>query len=54
MFNTPFLNKKTPCEYCEYKAICGFNTGTPNNKYNYISEMDKEEVLEMIKENVED
>ena len=49
-----YKKKKTPCEYCEYKAICGFNTGTPNNKYNYISEMDKEEVLEMIRENVED
>jgi len=49
-----YKKKKTPCEYCEYKAICGFNTGTPNNKYNYISEMDKEEVLEMIRSNVED
>ena len=49
-----YKKKKTPCEYCEYRAICGFNTGTPNNKYNYISEMGKEEVLEMIRENVEE
>lgn len=49
-----YKKKKTPCEYCEYKAICGFNTGNPNNKYNYISEMTKEEALEMIRENVED
>lgn len=49
-----YKKKKTPCEYCEYRAICGFNTGMPNNKYNYISEMGKEEVLEMIRENVED
>lgn len=49
-----YKKKKTPCEYCEYKAICGFNTGNQNNKYNYISEMDKEEALEMIRENVED
>ena len=49
-----YKKKKTPCEYCEYKAICGFNTGTPNNKYNYISEMDKEDVLEKIKEDVEE
>ena len=49
-----YKKKKTPCEYCEYRAICGFNTGMPNNKYNYISEMGKEEVLEMIRENVEE
>ena len=31
-------NKKgrTPCKYCEYKAICGFNTKNPGNCYNYI------------------
>lgn len=49
-----YKKKKTPCEYCEYKAICGFNTNTPNNKYNYISEMEKEDVLENIKSKVED
>ena len=48
-----YKKKKTPCQYCEYKAICGFNTGAPNNKYNYISEMEKEEVLEIIKSKVE-
>ena len=29
-----YKNKKTGCDYCNYKSICGFNTG--NNKYNYI------------------
>ncbi len=31
-------NKKgrTPCKYCKYKAICGFNTKNPGNCYNYI------------------
>ncbi len=29
-------NKKTPCEYCEYKAICQFNQTTKNH-YRYIT-----------------
>lgn len=29
-----YKDKKTGCDYCNYKSICGFNTG--NNKYNYI------------------
>ena len=33
----PYNKKgKTPCEYCEYKAICGFNPKYKDNKYNYI------------------
>ena len=27
-------NKKTPCDYCEYKSICQFKSG--QNNYNYI------------------
>lgn len=52
--NPYYKKKKTPCEYCEYKAICGFDTANSNNKYNYIGEMEKNAVLEMIKEEVED
>ena len=48
-----YKKKKTPCEYCEYRAICGFNTNTPNNKYNYICEMEKEAILDVIKSEVE-
>ncbi len=40
--------KKTPCEYCEYKSICNFDT--TKNEYNYVPDLDKEVVLEMIKE----
>lgn len=50
---TPYYNaknKKTPCEYCDYKAICGFNKGFCNNKYNYISNLDKNVILDMINE----
>lgn len=40
--------KKTPCEYCEYKSICNFDS--TKNEYNYVPDLDKEVVLEMIKE----
>lgn len=49
----PYYNvksKKTPCEYCEYKAICNFNKCGLKNDYRYIGNMDKQVVLEMIKE----
>ena len=49
-----YKKKKTPCDYCKYKAICGFDTANSNNQYNYISETEKNAVLEMIKEQVED
>lgn len=41
-------NKRTPCEYCAYKGICNFNSNEAGNTYNYISNMDKNAVLEMI------
>ena len=36
-------NKKgeKPCEYCPYKAVCGFNTDVAGNKYNYIPNLIK-------------
>ena len=40
---------KTPCEYCEYKAICGFNPRLNNNKYNYIDKKSKDEILMKMK-----
>lgn len=40
-------DKKTPCEYCSYKSICQFNQITKNN-YNYISNKNKEYILEEI------
>lgn len=49
----PYLNlknKKTPCDYCEYKVVCGFDTTLCGNKYNYIGNLDKNLILDMIKE----
>ena len=44
-----YKDKKTPCKYCEYKSICGFNMGGCENKYNYIDKKSKEEILDKIK-----
>lgn len=47
----PYYNvqtKKTPCEYCIYKAVCQFNQTTQNN-YKYITNSNKEYILEQMK-----
>ena len=45
----PYNRKgKTPCEYCNYNSICCFNT--KDNSYQYIDNRNKEEILEIIKE----
>ena len=42
-------NGKTPCEYCEYKSICGFNTKQSNNRYHYIDKKSKDDVIKKMK-----
>ena len=42
---------KTPCEYCEYKTICGFNPKLNNNKYNYIDRKSKDDILNKMRQN---
>ena len=45
----PYYKKgNTPCKYCSYKPICGFNAGFCNNSYNFIGNESKEEVLKKI------
>ena len=41
-------NKKTPCSYCEYKSICQFNPKLAGNKYNYIGNKTRQELLDEI------
>ena len=48
----PYYNvksKKTPCEYCEFKSICNFSGGDCKNGYNYINNVEKEVILEMMR-----
>lgn len=47
----PYYNqkkKKTPCDYCEYKSICNFDTNC--NSYYYIPNKEKQQILEEIGE----
>ena len=45
-------NGKTPCQYCEYKTICGFNTR--QNKYCYIDKKSKDDIIRKMKEGLGD
>ena len=38
-------NGKTPCEYCEYKAICTFDPRKKGNQYNYIDKLTKDDII---------
>jgi len=46
--NPYWMDKKTPCTYCKYKSICGFDINQPWNKYNYINKLSNEEVFKKI------
>ena len=43
-----YKNKKTPCEYCSYKNMCGFNSGICKTNYNFIEDLSKEDFFEKI------
>lgn len=50
----PYYKKgKTPCKYCEYKAICGFNPRQKQNEYNYIDQKTKDDILWNMKKEIE-
>ena len=49
-YNTKSQKGKTPCEYCKYKTICRFDVNNKGNNYNYIKSLNKEEILDIIKE----
>lgn len=40
-----YKNKRTACEFCSYKSICGFDSKICNNNYNYIPNLSKNEIL---------
>ena len=43
-----YKDRKTPCEYCSYKTMCGFNSGICKKNYRYIDSITKEELFEKI------
>ena len=43
-----YKNKKTPCEYCSYKNLCGIDSGICKNQYRFIDKLTKDEILEKI------
>ncbi len=45
---------KTPCQYCQYKTVCGFNTKQNNNTYNYINKKSKDDIIRKMKEGLGD
>jgi len=48
----PYNKKgKTPCEYCGYKAVCGFDP-RQNNKYNYIDKKTKDDIILKMKKEI--
>lgn len=46
-------DKTIPCSYCKYKAICNFSTRQKGNNYNYIRYLNRDEVLEKIRNEAE-
>lgn len=40
---------KTPCEYCNYQSICGFDTKNCENTYNYIDNKSKDDIITNMK-----
>ncbi|MGG3471128.1 helicase-exonuclease AddAB subunit AddB [Neobacillus pocheonensis] len=51
----PFkLKDKTPCTFCSYKSVCQFDESIENNRYRILTPHSKEEVLELIRNEVQD
>ena len=47
----PYYKKKaTPCKYCQYGTVCGFNYGVCKKNYNFVPNFSKEEIFEKIKQ----
>ncbi len=49
-----YKNGKTPCKYCEYRTVCGFQNRKNKNTYHYIEQKSKEEVLQKMSENLKE
>ena len=51
--NPVYISKKktSPCLYCNYKSICGFNPEFKGNNYKYVPNLNKNEIITKLKEN---
>jgi ATP-dependent helicase/nuclease subunit B len=50
----PYKKKKnTPCSYCNFAAICQFDTSISDNKYKQLNDKENEEVWELMRKEVE-
>ena len=49
--NPVYVSKKktTPCLYCNYKSICGFNPEFKENNYKYVPNLNKNDILNNLK-----
>ena len=43
----------SPCDYCPYKSICGFDTKLKNNKYRFLNKLPNEVILEKMQKEEE-
>ncbi len=43
-----YKDGKTPCEYCIYKKICGFDSGLYKTSYRFINKKSKEDIYDAI------
>ena len=48
-----YNNGKTPCEYCEYKSICMFDSRTKENTYKYIHKLSKDDIIKKMKKDLQ-
>ena len=47
----PYERKgKTPCEFCEYRQVCGFDTRIPGTHFRRLADYKPEEIWRMIQE----
>lgn len=46
-------NNSTSCDFCKYSAICQFDTTLKDNKYKIINKKSNEEIIQMMKGDIE-
>ena len=47
------LGGRTACDYCPYKAVCGFDTAIPGYEYRRLEKLDQEKALDKMRREVD-